>query len=112
MAVGVFALAWPGAIQGVTYLDLAPFAQLTWWSGSQLHRFANISSAGKAENIGLEWDEERDNREVRVRFRGEGQTLVPLRHAGSRAVAGIFRQPGASSPSACSTVCIRGKGRA
>ncbi|MGI8959141.1 MAG: hypothetical protein ACR2IV_05140 [Bryobacteraceae bacterium] len=71
--LAAFALAWPGAIRGETYLDLAPFAQLISWSGSQPHRFADLGSADKAENIGLEWDEERDVREVRVRFRGEAQ---------------------------------------
>jgi hypothetical protein len=71
--LAAFALVSPGAIRGETYLDLAPFAQLTSWSGSQPHRFADLESAGKADNIGLEWDEERDVREIRIRFRGEAR---------------------------------------
>ncbi|MGI9072466.1 MAG: hypothetical protein ACR2JB_14390 [Bryobacteraceae bacterium] len=71
--LAAFALAWPGAVRGETYLDLAPFAQLTSWSGSQPHRFADLGSARKAENIGLEWDEERDVREIRIRFQGKAQ---------------------------------------
>src|SRR3954453_14777578 len=78
--LAAFALAWPGAVRGLTYLDLAPFAQLTSWSGSQPHRFPDLGSTANADNIGLEWDEERDVREVRVRFRGEAQEGAVLEY--------------------------------
>lgn len=73
IVLAALVLASPVGIRGATYLDLAPFAQLTSWSGSQPHRFADLQSAGKTDNLGLEWDEERDIREVRVRFHGEEQ---------------------------------------
>jgi hypothetical protein len=79
-AVAGFALMWPGATGGVTCLDLVPFVQVTSWLGSQPHRFADLKSAGKADNIGLEWDEERDVREIRVRFRGEAQKRAVLEY--------------------------------
>jgi hypothetical protein len=71
--MAAFALAGPVNVRGATYLDLAPFAQLTSWSGTQPRRFVDLRSAGKVDNVGLEWDEERDIREVRVRFQGEAQ---------------------------------------
>jgi hypothetical protein len=64
IVLAVFALACAGDIRGATYLDLASFAQLTSWSGSQPHRFVDLHSVGKADNLGLEWDEDRDVREV------------------------------------------------
>jgi hypothetical protein len=78
--LAAFALASPAGIRGATYLDLAPFGQLTSWSGSEPHRFADLHSAGKADNVGLEWDEERDIREVRVRFEGEAQKGVAVEY--------------------------------
>jgi hypothetical protein len=74
IALAGLALASPGGIRAATYLDLAPFAQLTSWSGSQPHRFADVRAAGEADNLGLEWDEERDLRELRVGFPGEART--------------------------------------
>ena len=71
IAVAALVLASAPAIRAATYLDLAPFAQITSWSGSQPRRFADARSAGKTENLGLEWDEERDLREIRVQFEGK-----------------------------------------
>ena len=73
MVIAAFALAWPAGVRAATYLDLAPFAQITSWEGSQARRLTEPHLGEAANNLGLEWDEERDIREVRVRFRGEAQ---------------------------------------
>jgi len=51
-------------------LDIAPFAQLTTWRGADPARLRDAVSAGRVENLGLDWDEEHDLRELRVRYAG------------------------------------------
>jgi hypothetical protein len=80
IVLAAFALTSRGGIRDVTYLDLAPFAQLTSWSGTHARRFVDLQSAGKADNVGLEWDEERDVREVRVGFQREAQKGAVLEY--------------------------------
>src|SRR5690348_17186119 len=80
IALAGLAVAFSGRIGAVTYLDLAPFAQLTSWSGSEPHRLTDLDSARKAENLGLEWDEERDIREVRIQFHGEPRKGAALEY--------------------------------
>jgi hypothetical protein len=65
-------------------MDLAPSAQVRWWAGGQGHdlvveaitpdpqgRLApKLDPATNAWSLGLEWEEPRDIRQVRVRFEG------------------------------------------
>ncbi len=70
IALAVFAAASIGQGAAAVPLDLAPFAQLTSWRASQTRHFADERSIGRTENIGLQWDEERDIREIRIQFEG------------------------------------------
>src|SRR5436305_10528649 len=56
--------------RAANYLDIAPFAQITTWHDAQPQRFTDIRAASNVNNLGLEWDEERDIRELRVRYAG------------------------------------------
>ena len=53
------------------YLDLAPFGRLSTWNDAGVQRLARIADAAGSNNLGIEWDEERDIREVRVKYAGE-----------------------------------------
>lgn len=45
-------------------LDIAPSGQLTSWNGSGVRRLTGLANLGTASNVGIEWDEERDVREI------------------------------------------------
>jgi len=70
----VLLLPYPARADSAQYLDIAPFAQLSSWTGAAPHRLAGASSAGRTDNLGLEWDEERDVRELLVRYQGAAPT--------------------------------------
>src|SRR5579884_216386 len=50
-------------------LDIGASAQLTTWHDAEPQRLKDASGAGALDNLGLEWDEERDVRELWVRYR-------------------------------------------
>lgn len=60
--------------------DLAPFAHLTTWSGESERSVANLSTSNNASSVGLVWDEERDIREIRVRYAGNAETHVRVQY--------------------------------
>src|SRR5437588_12035202 len=68
-SLAILSLAVPAC--AANYLDIAPFAQLSTWGSTEPRRLADIRSAGSVDNIGLEWDEERDSRKLRVQYPGE-----------------------------------------
>jgi len=53
------------------YLDLGPFGRLTTWNNGAPRRLARAAGAAASNNLGIEWDEERDIREIRVQYAGE-----------------------------------------
>ena len=57
--------------QAADYLDLAPSGRLTTWNDKAARRLAAIADAATSSNVGVEWDEERDIREIRVQYAGE-----------------------------------------
>src|SRR6185312_15847800 len=57
-------------LRAAKLLDIAPSGQLTTWTDAGLRRLANVHAAVGASNLGEEWDEERDVREIRVRYNG------------------------------------------
>ena len=57
--------------QAADYLDIAPFGRLTTWNGAEPRRLSAIADAATTSNFGLEWDEERDIREIKVRYAAE-----------------------------------------
>ncbi len=59
--------------------DLAPSGQLSTWNGNEVRRLSNIQSADSS-NIGVEWDEERDIREIRVRYAGKPPSGVSVEY--------------------------------
>lgn len=55
---------------GPGLMDIARSGQLTVWDGGAPRRLAGFEQAAGVPNLGLEWDEERDIREVRVHYSG------------------------------------------
>lgn len=53
---------------GAVYLDIAPSGKPSTWTDAGVQRMAGFSSVSSTNNIGLEWDEERDVREVQVNY--------------------------------------------
>jgi hypothetical protein len=49
------------------YIDLAPFAKLMTWPAEGPGRFFDGQNV-KADNVGLQWDEERDVRDIHVQY--------------------------------------------
>ncbi len=75
MRAGVAALAafsiTPGALcRAADLLDLAPSGRLTTWTEGEARRLPGVRVAAAISNIGVEWDEERDIREIRVHYSG------------------------------------------
>jgi len=58
-------------IHAADYLDLAPYGTLTTWNGSEPKRLAAVAGAAASSNLGIEWDEERDIREIKVQYASE-----------------------------------------
>ncbi|HVT91324.1 MAG TPA: hypothetical protein VHD76_00660 [Bryobacteraceae bacterium] len=73
--VGTGADAPPGAP-----LDIAPFAQLSVWDGANPRRLSGPGETPGVRNTGLEWDEERDIRELRVRYKAHAPTGVRVEY--------------------------------
>jgi hypothetical protein len=63
-----------GSLPAADLLDLAPSAQLSMWNGSEVRRLNRTQEAAGAANLGAEWDEERDVREIQVRYAGNAPT--------------------------------------
>lgn len=57
-----------GRAQGSEYLDLSPFGRMQTWDGAQAREVTIPGS--NLSNIGIEWDEERDVRELAVAYAG------------------------------------------
>ena len=66
--------------QAADYLDLAPFGRLTTWSDKEPRRLAAIADVAKSSNVGIEWDEERDIREIKARYAGEAPKGVRVEY--------------------------------
>jgi hypothetical protein len=62
------ALSWSTAAQAPKPLDIAPFGTLSSWGDGEQPRAASIANPG--HDLGIEWRDERDVREIRVRFAG------------------------------------------
>jgi hypothetical protein len=58
-------------VEAADYLDLAPFGRLSTWNDAGSRQLARIAGAVGSPNVGIEWDEERDIREIQVRYAGE-----------------------------------------
>ena len=58
-------------LRAADYLDLAPFGRLSTWNDTGVRRLVRIDDAVGSSNVGIEWDEERDIREIRVQYAGE-----------------------------------------
>lgn len=71
VALSILLLATCGSAWGADLFDIASAGQLTSWSESEPRRLASVRQAAGASNLGLEWDEERDVREIRVRYSGD-----------------------------------------
>lgn len=65
----------PRTSRAAEYLDLAPFATVTSWKDPEAKAFVEHKAVDVIEAtprcIGLVWDEDRDVREIRVRWKGE-----------------------------------------
>ena len=68
--MGCLLLAFAGWARPSDLLDIAPSGQITAWNSRQTRRFATVRDAVGNSNLGIEWDEERDVRELRVRYAG------------------------------------------
>ncbi|MCU1293980.1 MAG: hypothetical protein JWP08_2830 [Bryobacterales bacterium] len=61
-------------------MDLAPSGQLSTWQDSETRRLAGLRDATGSSNLGVEWDEERDVREIRVHYTGEAVRGVAVEY--------------------------------
>jgi len=71
LALSLGLLATCGSAFGADLFNLASAGQLTSWSESQPKRLSDLPQAAGLSNLGFEWEEERDIREIRVRFSGD-----------------------------------------
>jgi hypothetical protein len=71
LTVALALLASSCGVQAADYLDLAPSGRLAIWSGNEPRRLAAVADASGSSNVGIEWDEERDIREIKVRYASE-----------------------------------------
>ena len=71
LTVALALLASSCGVQAADYLDLAPSGRFTTWDGNEPRRLAASAGASGSSNAGVEWDEERDIREIQVRYAGE-----------------------------------------
>ena len=70
LTVALAMLASSCCVQAADYLDLAPFGRLSTWNDGGVHRLARIADGAGSSNVGVEWDEERDIREIQVKYVG------------------------------------------
>lgn len=66
--LSVVLLAACGTAPSADLFDLASAGQVTSWDRSEPKRLAGLHQATGLSSLGLEWDEERDIREIRVRY--------------------------------------------
>ena len=71
LALSVGLLAVCGSASSADLFDIASAGQLTSWNESEPRRVAALRQAAGSSNLGFEWDEERDVREIRVRYSGD-----------------------------------------
>lgn len=71
VAVAILTLSSALLLQAADLMDLAPSGQLSSWQDGGVRRLNSLKNSSGLSNIGLEWDEERDVREVHVRFPAE-----------------------------------------